>query len=84
MKHILHRLVAAVATLLAMLVAREVFELMRANQAKYKVAAMSRMLDVSPRGYYAWLKRPASPRAKQDARLRVEISASHRASHARW
>lgn len=33
--------------------------------------------DVSPSGYYDWLKRPASPRKKAEARLEVEIKAAH-------
>lgn len=36
------------------------------------------VLDVSPSGYYAWLKRPISPRGKVDARLEIEIKAAHK------
>ena len=56
------------------------FRFVEAEKANYPIRLMCRCLNVSRSGYYAWLKRPASPRAKQDARLRVEISASHRAS----
>jgi putative transposase len=35
-------------------------------------------LDVSPSGYYSWLKRPNSPRGKENARLEIEIKAAHR------
>jgi hypothetical protein len=36
------------------------------------------MLNVSPSGYYAWLKRPISKRAQEEARLEVEIKAAHK------
>lgn len=43
----------------------------------HAVAAMCRLLDVSESGYYAWRKRPPSPRAKANARLELEIKAAH-------
>jgi transposase InsO family protein len=39
---------------------------------------MSRVLDVSASGYYAWLERPLSKRAQEDVRLEVEIKAAHK------
>ena len=39
-----------------------------------------RVLGVSPSGYYAWAKRPASERAVMDAALIVTIRAAHAAS----
>ncbi|MBA2660396.1 MAG: IS3 family transposase, partial [Nitrosospira sp.] len=36
-----------------------------------------RIHDVSPSGYYAWLGRPPSKRAREEARLEVEIHAAH-------
>jgi putative transposase len=53
---------------------------MRANQASFALRVMSRVLQVSASGYYAWLKRPASRRAQQDERLRPLIAQIHRAS----
>jgi len=44
----------------------------------YPVPVMSRVLDVSASGYYAWLQRPPSKRAREEARLEVEIRAAHK------
>jgi len=41
---------------------------------------MCRVLEVSPGGYYAWLKRPASRRAQEDAILLRQIRTIHLAS----
>jgi putative transposase len=38
------------------------------------------VLGVSPSGYYAWRKRPLSPRARVDVELSAHIDAIHRAS----
>ena len=38
---------------------------------------MCRVLEVSTSGYYAWLKRPGSPRQKEEKRLELEIIAAH-------
>lgn len=39
---------------------------------------MSRVLEVSVSGYYAWRERPPSKRAQEEARLEVEIRAAHK------
>jgi transposase InsO family protein len=39
---------------------------------------MSSVLEVSTSGYYAWLQRPPSKRAQEEARLEVEIKAAHK------
>ena len=39
---------------------------------------MCRVLEMSPSGYYAWLRRPESRRAREDRRLLVEIKAIHK------
>ncbi len=44
------------------------------------MAWMFQVLDVSPSGYYAWLRRPESRRSRDDRRLLVEIRAIHRES----
>ena len=41
---------------------------------------MCRTLGVSPSGYYAWRKRPLSPRARADVELTAQIQAIHRES----
>jgi putative transposase len=50
------------------------------NRARYPIAVMCRVLDVSPSGYYAWAKRPACERAVMDAVLTAQIRAAHAAS----
>ena len=50
------------------------------HQAKHAVATMCRVLGVSPSGYYAWRKRPASERARQDSALLRRIRTVHEAS----
>lgn len=46
----------------------------------FPVAALCRVLKVSHSGYYAWLNRPPSARAKRDAMLVPQIIASHERS----
>ncbi|HTK57212.1 MAG TPA: IS3 family transposase [Gemmatimonadales bacterium] len=56
------------------------FGFMRAHQAQYSMRRMGRLLGVSPSGYYAWARRPASKRAQADERLLVEIRSIHQRS----
>ena len=51
---------------------------MKAHQAVYRVATMCRVLDVSTSGYYAWLKREPSRRAREDEALTGRIKQIHR------
>ena len=53
---------------------------MSENRARYPIAVMCRVLDVSPSGYYAWAKRPACERAVMDAALTEQICTAHAAS----
>lgn len=53
---------------------------MSENRARFPIAVMCRILGVSPSGYYAWVKRPASARDLMDAALTAEIRAAHTAS----
>jgi putative transposase len=57
---------------------------MTAYQAFHRIAPMTRVLGVSPSGYYAWRKRPLSTRARQDLELSAEIAAIHRMSRATY
>jgi putative transposase len=43
----------------------------------YPIPRMCRFFKVSASGYYKWLVRPASRRAKEEGRLEVEIRAAH-------
>lgn len=53
---------------------------MRDHQARFPVAAVCRVLQVSKSGFYAWAKRPQSARAQRDALLVPQIIASHERS----
>lgn len=53
---------------------------MKANQATHSVGVMCRVLKISRSGYYAWLQRPMSARARQDLWLTGKIEAIHRRS----
>jgi len=48
--------------------------------AAFPVRVLCRSLGVSPSGYYAWLTRPESPRARADAALTTTIHAIHATS----
>ncbi len=48
---------------------------MKTNQADFPVRAMCRVLDLSPSGYYAWLDREPSARARRDEELTERIEA---------
>ena len=53
---------------------------MRANQARFPIAKVARLLGVSPSGYYAWRDRELSPRKQYDAFLKACISNIHHQS----
>lgn len=54
------------------------------EKASFRVSQLCRVLDVTPGGYYAWVKRPASARAQRDRRLKVLVRASFDASKQRY
>ena len=47
-------------------------------QLQYPVPFLRRVLSVSASGYYAWIKRGFSIRAREEARLEVGILAAHK------
>ena len=53
---------------------------MSANRAVYPIRRMSRVLEVSPSGFYAWRKRPPSKREQADDMLTQEIKKIHQKS----
>ncbi len=53
---------------------------MLVNRRQYDVRLMCRVIEVTPSGYYAWLKQPQSHRAAENARLLKLIRASFHAS----
>ena len=48
---------------------------MKAHRATFPLAAMCRVLGLSPSGYYGWLRRPPPARAWRDAELKGRIVA---------
>ena len=60
---------------------RQVYEFMRLHRRQFDVRLMCRVLEVTPSGYYAWLKQPQSQRAAENARLLKLIRASFDASN---
>ena len=53
---------------------------MNANRARWPIATMARLLNVSPSGYYAWLVREPSKQACSDAQLLSRIRTLHASS----
>jgi putative transposase len=60
------------------------FSFIATEKACYPVALMCRVLQVSRSGYYAWSKRPAAERRRQDQRLMLEVAAIHAESRGRY
>lgn len=46
-------------------------------QPEFPVGMLCRLLQVSEAGYYAWRRRPPSPRSQENARLSIEIKLTH-------
>jgi putative transposase len=53
---------------------------MRAHQARYPIATMCRVLEVSRSGYYAWCQQTPSTHARRDAELKRRIRQIHQSS----
>jgi len=54
------------------------------EKATFRVSELCRTLDVAPSGYYAWCRRPESPRAARDRHLKVLVRASFATSKQRY
>jgi len=52
--------------------------MMRELRLDYPMPHLSRMLHVSSSGYYSWVDRPPSKRAREEVRLELEIRAAHK------
>ena len=53
---------------------------MKSMRSEYPVERLCLAFEVSRSGLYAWLKGEPSPRAQEDAALKVAIQAVHRQS----
>ena len=51
---------------------------MKVHRLQFPIEVMSRTLDVSRSGYYAWCHREPSARAQENERLKVAIRVAHR------
>ncbi|MDP1660741.1 MAG: IS3 family transposase [Phycisphaerales bacterium] len=53
------------------------FAYIRDHRELFGVGAMCAVFGVTPAGFYAWIKRPQSPRAARAAELAAQVSAVH-------
>lgn len=60
---------------------RKIYQFIRENRSEHSVETMCQLLEVSRSGHYAWLAKPMSDRAREDARLLRLILASFKATH---
>jgi putative transposase len=60
------------------------FEFIEAEKARWSIAFMCKRLGVSKSGFYAWRRRPPSPRSIEDERLLAEIRVVHVESRGRY
>ena len=56
------------------------FTFIRDRHAAFDISVMCEVLDVTPSGFYAWLKRPESPRAVRTRELEEQIRVIHHES----
>jgi putative transposase len=53
------------------------YDRIEAMRQDYPIAVLCRVFELGASSYYAWRRRPESPRARENARLEVEIAAAH-------
>jgi putative transposase len=56
------------------------FQLIDKERAHHAVSRLCSVLNVSRQGYWAWKRRPPSPRRQEDERLKPQIRQAWRAS----
>ena len=56
------------------------YKFIRDHREAFPVGLMCHVLEVGRSGFYTWLKRPESPRNRENRRLLVEIKAAHQKS----
>ena len=56
------------------------FKFILAEKGNHSVTALCRVMQVAMSGYYAWVRRPESARAKADHLLRAKVRVSHATS----
>jgi putative transposase len=52
--------------------------MMKELRLNYPAPLLGHVLNISASGYYAWVNRPLSERAKEEMRLEIEIKAAHK------
>lgn len=57
------------------------YAFIKEHSMDYAVIRLCEVLEVSASGYYGWLERPESPRARENRRLVAKIQAFHKASN---
>ncbi len=60
------------------------FGFIAAEQARHSLSLLCRCMQVARSGFYAWRRRPESPHARRDRRLKVLVQASFDASKQRY
>jgi transposase InsO family protein len=60
------------------------FKFIGAEKVNYPVVILCRVMEVTTSGFYAWVKRGRSARAKKDQQLLDKIKAFHKASKGRY